>query len=277
MRVEKSYKNEALAISIGFHALLLLILFLFVLKPMDPPLGELGGGVDLNYGEVDAGTGDPNNLNPSDPNSGQENLVPLEVAPEEPTEPTSSETEIPVSDNKDAIPVPVDKPKDDKVKPVDTKTDKTKPVDKPSEPTVDKKTLFPGKNNKPSGDDKNKPGDPGNPLGKDGKKVIGNPGYGDDPNGTGGISFGEGLGGWRFKDNPIPKNLPEERGSIVFYIKVNDDGLIISAKVLQNNGVSVSSAEMCRVSILKMPLERINDGNVPPFSEGPVTVQLKAE
>jgi hypothetical protein len=66
---EKNNSIKALLLSIGIHALLLLILFLMVFKNPDPPLFADNAGVEVNFGFSDEGTGDVQPLTETNPTS----------------------------------------------------------------------------------------------------------------------------------------------------------------------------------------------------------------
>ena len=91
MTTENQNKATALILTIFFHTILLVFLFLFILKTPLPPFGG-GQGVVLNLGFVDEGTGEVQTFNqPNDSPvqvenkpSEQEVVEPDQVKQEEP-------------------------------------------------------------------------------------------------------------------------------------------------------------------------------------------------
>src|SRR5436190_5418730 len=74
--MERSYRLHGFIVSLLIHAGLLLLFFFFYLTTPNPPLSSfLGVGIELNFGEMDAGTGDPSNMLPTNPELNDENLV----------------------------------------------------------------------------------------------------------------------------------------------------------------------------------------------------------
>jgi len=210
---EQKSRIAAIAGTIMFHALLLLCLLLLALHtPLPLPAEE---GVEVNLGYSEDGMGD---LQPEVPA-----LSPAAAPP-----PSQAKTDDQyVTENTEEAPV---------IEKIKKKTEKTntapvtKPtttVEKPKEPTVNQKALYPGKSTKTSeGGNQGitgKPGDQGKENG-----TPGSPNY--DGNGGKGNGISYDLGG-RGARGSLPKpvyNSPEQ-GKIVVSIKVNRQGQVTYA------------------------------------------------
>src|SRR5580658_373513 len=87
---EQSFRNKktgkAVAATILFHAILLLILVFTILHEPNPPLEELSGGTTVNFGTDDAGMGNeqPFTYNPGTPaaSASASQAAPVETAPD---------------------------------------------------------------------------------------------------------------------------------------------------------------------------------------------------
>lgn len=171
--IEQSNKLRSFLFTVMLHAaLLLLLLFIYISGP-NPPLSELelgGGGVELNYGVEDVGTGDPTNLDPSSPEKVQEAALVAAVI-EDPEEFITGDEE--------SIVLPVEekeKKKDIVKKKEEVKAPETKEV-VPVQKADNKFTM--NKSTDKSGEDKGKAGDPGKQEGTvDGRSLMGTPGKG---------------------------------------------------------------------------------------------------
>jgi len=209
---EKKSRIAAIAGTILFHGLVLLSLLLLALRTPLPLPGE--EGVEVNLGYSDQGMGD---MQPE---------VPAEAPSAVPSPDKPSDDDQLVTEKTEEAPV---------IEKVKKKTEKTNPtpitkptpvVEKPKEPTVNQKALYPGKSTKTTqGGNQGitgQPGDQGNPNG-----TPGSPNY----EGTGGkgngISYD--LGGRGARNLPKPVYNSPEQGKIVVSIKVNRAGQVTYA------------------------------------------------
>jgi TonB family protein len=213
---EKKDKGIAVAGTILFHALAVLILFLMAFRTPLPLPGEEGVEVDL--GMMDQGMG---NIQPEKP------AIPMAAQPQQQT--NKNEEDI-VTQNDNEAPA-IEKPKN-------TKPKQEKPAEEPK-PTVNQRALFKGNNNPQSGGSEGitgQPGDQGNPNGLAGiKKYDGQGGKG---NGT-----GYDLGGRGAKSLHRPNDDFSEEGIVVVDIWVNRQGKVTRAEVA-TKGTTVINSDM---------------------------------
>lgn len=207
---ERKSRIAALAGTLVFHALLLVaLLFLAFHTPLPLPGEE---GVEVNLGYSDDGMGD---IQPEVPA-----LAP-NAAP--PPSQTKADEEL-VTENTEEAPA-IDKNKKKTVKPAPV-TKPTPVVEKPKEPTVNQKALYPGKSTKTSAGGNEgitgKPGDQGKENG-----TPGSPNYTGSGGKGNGISFD--LGGRGSRSLPKPTYNSPEQGKIVVSIKVNREGKVTYA------------------------------------------------
>ncbi len=123
-----------------------------------------------------------------------------------------------------------------------------------------------GNNN---GDNKSGVGDKGNPNGTiDGKSMYGTPGKG------GAGSSISGFSGWKRGKLNLPNDNSDETGKIVFKVKVDDQGNVISINAIEKT-VSPSVVEFYKNQIYKKMNSILDsDGNAPPVSEGTITINI---
>ncbi len=253
---EQSFKNRksgiAAFVTIALHALIFLFLLWMILTPPNPPYTDSAGGVTVNFGTSETGTGDvqPMTLTPI-----QADFTPAASAPSQQPEAikenvvTQDLEDAPVVENNTNGNVSSSVPsRDKKPKPAETTPNKTNhstnntsnthntsPVPVPEEPKADPNAMFHkganGNPNKSKGDgtgggqgDQGKPnGDPNSKsyLDSEGGKGSG-PGKGDL---RGGIS----LKGRKSASLPPPK-FCQEKGNVIIDITVDRGGNVIDAK-----------------------------------------------
>jgi len=209
---EQKSRIAAIAGTIMFHALLLLALLLLALRtPLPLPSEE---GVEVNLGYSDDGMGD---LQPEIPAMAPSAAPPPSQAKADDRYVTENNEEVPAIEKtkkktEKASPTPVTKP--------------TPATEKPKEPTVNQKALYPGKSTKTAtGGNQGitgKPGDQGKPDG-----TPGSPNY--EGNGGKGNGISYDLGGRGARSLPKPTYNSPEQGRIVVSIKVNRQGQVTYA------------------------------------------------
>jgi periplasmic protein TonB len=254
---EEKNRRNGMIMSIAIHAILLLILFFIIVwRAPNPPLPVYG--VELNYGVDNEGSGDIQSTSTANTETNEEDSKPgePESQPTPPTE-TAKETqeevvtttqESIVESTKETIKTPVVEKVKEPVKEVKEPTKEVKEVKETGnsgkDGTKDTKT---GNNN---GDDKDKVGDKGDPKGTiDGRSLYGTPGGG----GGGGASIN--MAGWQWDKIPKPKDESTESGRIVFQIKIDDSGEIISVipieKTVSNAIVKFYQTEVEKLTFTK--------------------------
>ena len=240
---EKKDKGIAVAGTILFHALAVLILFLMAFRTPLPLPGEEGVEVDL--GMMDQGMG---NIQPEKP------AIPMAAQPQQ----TNKNEEDIVTQNDDEAPA-IEKPKN-------TKPKQEKPAEEPK-PTVNQRALFKGNNNPQSGGSEGitgQPGDQGNPNGLAGiKKYDGQGGKG---NGT-----GYDLGGRGAKSLHRPNDDFSEEGIVVVDIWVNRQGKVTRAEVATKGTTVINSDMRQKATQAALRSSFAADPNAPEEQHGTIT------
>lgn len=241
---EKKDKGIAVAGTILFHALAVLILFLMAFRTPLPLPGEEGVEVDL--GMMDQGMG---NIQP------EKSAIPMAAQPQQQT--NKNEEDI-VTQNDDEAPA-IEKPKN-------TKPKQEKPAEEPK-PTVNQRALFKGNNNPQSGGSEGitgQPGDQGNPNGLAGiKKYDGQGGKG---NGT-----GYDLGGRGAKSLHRPNDDFSEEGIVVVDIWVNRQGKVTRAEVATKGTTVINSDMRQKATQAALRSSFAADPNAPEEQHGTIT------
>ena len=230
-------------ITIALHALILLFLVWMILTPPDPPYTDSAGGVTVNFGTSETGSGDvqPMTLTPIEADFSPASASASQPAAANEEVVTQDLEEAPVMENKKTEtkkPKPAEHPTAVKTNTPNTTPAVTKqpaPVVAPPEPKPDPNALFhkgaSGNPNNSKGDgntggngDQGKPdGDPNSKsyLDSEGGKGTG-PGKGDL---RGGIS----LKGRKSTSLPPPK-FCNEKGNVIIDITVDRNGNVVDAK-----------------------------------------------
>lgn len=284
---EKKNKRTGMIVSGGIHAALL-ILFFFILawRAPNPPHPEYG--IEINFGLDNVGSGETPQPTPPNNNKTVEDAKPEPKAAEEVVEEEKVIEEIPV-----VTPPPVREVVEAKAiespdveekqpeKPVKEQPKPVKEVVKPTpEATVEKKTsekvsATDGADGKAGeskeaaasndGDNKDKVGDKGDPKGSlDSRALYGTPGGGD-----GGSSLS--MTGWTWDFKPNPKESSNETGRIIFEVKIDDYGDILTIKTLEST-VSPSVERVYRQEVQKLTFSKLSSNATPaPTSTGTIT------
>ncbi len=277
MSAEQENKNmrKGIFISVGIHAFLLLIMFfLLAWSAPDPPIPEYG--IEMNFGTTDVGSGD---VQPKTPPMEAEEIAEEEAEPaaepEEEVEEVVEETPVEAVTQPIESPVVEKKPEkkpEPKPKKITPKKEVKKPVEKPK-PKPKVKNTYPGKgksdgNPSKSGDgDDNKAGDKGDPKGSlDSKSLYGS-------GGKGGSSLD--LAGWKWDRLPRPNDTSDESGRIVFEIKVDDQGEVVSVRTIEKT-VSPAVERIYKAEVERLTFTRTSGGQAAAISTGRITFILKA-
>ncbi len=277
-------------VTIAVHALILLILLFIYITPPNPPFADNEGGMTVNYGTSDVGTGDQQ----------QFTAVPVTVqqvakaAESQPTPSTSQEDletqnteDAPVVETKKDIKKPKEKPNPDalvkpQIKPVANSTPQ------PVKPQVDKNALFSpgalGKPNKSKGDGEGHgPGDQGDPNGDPNSKNyhgggtgtgtgVGNgPGHGLDGVGDKNVS----LRGRHIKAKPKFSYDCDARGKVVMAIKVSKTGRVTSADFSQSGSTTADECLINRARQLALEYTFDENSTAADLQVGSITFSFK--
>ena len=288
---ENRNRKVSMMISLGIHGLLLII-FLFILawKAPDPPLPEYG--IELNFGTSQVGTGPTQS--PVPPN---ENLSEEASAPEAPSEPVVEETEE-ASENVEELTEPVE----ESAEPIENIQDSPDVIPEAEsiapepeapetqEPVAEETQPQPTRNETPTtpdngaageegdseeaqasnqGDNLDEVGDEGDPQGSlDARALYGNPG------GGGGSSLE--MSGWMWDFKPNPQDDSSETGRLVFEVKIDDQGEILSVRRLEST-VSPAVEKIYRQEVEQLTFSKTSDNaQTAPISTGQITFVIRS-
>ncbi|MDX5346427.1 MAG: hypothetical protein LPJ89_09655 [Hymenobacteraceae bacterium] len=257
---EEKNKRKAMVVSLVVHALLLLLLiFIIAWKPQIPPPPEYG--IELNFGMDATGSGDIESKAPASKEPSTEDSKPAPTAPETPVEPQPQQQPQQAVQQEKVVTTPVESPVTVK------EVEKTKPTPEPKEEVKKpvERAMYPGKtdgtgsgktgtSDKPAGssegDDKDAAGNKGDPRGVD-KRGL----YSGNPGGGGGSLN---MPGWRFDNEPRPKDTSNESGKIVLKVKIDPDGQVETVDIIEYN-VSYQVAKLYRDEVFRRAtFERTN-------------------
>jgi len=290
VKEEEKNRKMGLVITGAFH-LLLLMAFLFIIawREPDPPIPEYG--IELNFGMDDVGTGNVQPETTVQPTPTEEEAAPEETPEEtseevveevEPTEEVAeTATETPqTTDNTQKSPDVVEQtPKVEKEVVKEEKKEEQKPAaqkveeketEKPSDGASGKEGESKEAQNANQGDNLDKEGDKGDEQGTlDSRALYGESG------GGGGSSLQ--MTGWTWDFKPKPNDTSNENGRIVFEIKIDDQGEIISVRTIERS-VSPAIEKVYRSEVEKLTFSKTSDNSLPaPISTGKITFVIKSK
>lgn len=261
---DRKHSIISYSVTIVVHALILFLLWCFVIMPPNPPLGEAGGSGSL--------------ISLGFENMGGPDIVPVDVTPTPPQptpEQTTEENRTLTQDNEDAptIENKVEK-KETVVKKAAKKTEK--PVKET--PKIDKRSLFTKKNNSGTSSGSGSgaiPGNEGRPDGDQNGRPDGNGKNGNGGNGEGfgtgnGVGNGNGDGvadyelkGRSLQRKPNVNDNSRETGKVVVAITVDRNGKVIKAVPGQKGTTTLSP------HLLDLSKQGAMDAHFSPKSDGP--------
>lgn len=258
----KQERNGILISSLIHGALLLLVFFVVIFKPTDPAIESMGGE-GVNFGFDADGMGDVNSLDPVSFNEPQTEQVENTEASEPVSE--SDQDFSSVNTNETAETVVPDKTTEASPK---KPTQSVTPVQSPN-------NKYPTSNTGDGGG--NKPGNQGDPNGAlNNQNRMGNPG-----NGTGnGIGDGNGskleMNGWHWESIPKVNDASEESGKIVFKVTVDEDGEIVSIKLIEKQVSDAAVVKKYEDAVRKISFVKNRDNsNVQQSSTGIITFIIR--
>lgn len=251
---ERKSKIAAIAGTILFHALMLVVLLLLAFHTPLPLPGE--EGVEVNLGYSDNGMGD---IQPEQPAESPQAAAKASQ--------NQADDQLVTENNEEAPAIVKKKVEKPKTKPV---TKRIPVVETPELPTVNQKAMYPGKSTKTSAGGNQgvtgKPGDQGSPNGTPGSpNYVGNGGKGN------GISFN--LGGRGSLSLPKPNYNSPEQGKIVVTIIVNREGKVIyaSAGAKGTNISEINLRQQAESAARKTLFEPDTDRNHSDEQKGTIT------
>jgi len=279
---ERKNRRVGMIVSLTVHTLVLLIFaFLMAWREPNPPLPEYG--IELNFGIDDAGTGEVQPQTPVTPSENVEESKPKELQ-EEVVEKS------PPAENSEAEKSEVfDDPESQDIINEDEKVEEKPPVEENEINTTEESNESP-ETNQPveekeedgglgevekidelsaanQGDKTDETGDQGMEDGDIDERAL----YGK-PGGGGGPSLE--LTGWKWDFRPDPKDTSDEEGRIVFEIKIDDQGEIISIKTLEKT-VSPTVEKIYKTEVEKLTFSKTNNLPPAPVSTGKITFIIR--
>lgn len=264
---ERKQERSGILISAIIHgALLILVLFITVFNQPEPPLEGMGG-VDLNFGFDDQGMGDNNSMDPVAADAAQTEASTENTQAAEPDNTLNEELDA-LSTNETSENIIPEK-QTTKSDPVKQQPDKQTQTN--SQQTSNKQNTY----NTGDGVTGQK-GNQGNPQGTlDAKNYYGQPGSGN----GGGSGDGNGssleMNGWHWLKKPKVDDASNETGKIVFKIKVDEDGNLVSVVPIEKQ-VSDAVVKKYEEAIWKTEFEKNRDNsNSQPFSTGSITFIIR--
>jgi len=305
--VEKKNRRIGIGVSIGFHGLILFLFFLIMAwREPDPPVPEYG--IELNFGLDDVGAG---NIQPEEPAAAspaaEEQITEEEELIDEPAENIPAE-ETPVQQDQTVQEEAIlqDSEMEDSPDIIEPANTQTEPVDEPEkveeiaeeqnvEPEVEDKiveeqvvarndnvteTIENGQGTAEDqageaetashGDNADVTGDEGDPQGTLDSRAL----YG--TYGGGGGPLLE-LTGWIWDFEPDPDDTSNENGRIVFEIKIDDMGEIISVRTLETT-VSPAVERIYKTEVESLTFSPVSTNTMPAaVSTGKITFIIRSK
>ncbi len=290
MSPEEGKKNRRIgwAVSLGIHAVLLLFFFLFMAwREPDPPVPEYG--IELNFGLEEYGSGEsqpdepatiPDQTEsevtqPEETETLEEELAPETLEEEVLQEEVEEVSEIQDLESPDVIepPIATDEPSEPEMdtEEAPSRDRAEEPEDSPATEPVQgvSDDLLEAERSASHGDDQAVTGDKGDPEGSlDSRALYGSQG------GGGGPMLD--LSGWIWDFEPAPDDTSNENGKIVFEIKIDDRGEIISVRTLEKS-VSPEVERIYRQEVEALTFSPVSSNTIPaPVSTGKITFIIRS-
>jgi outer membrane biosynthesis protein TonB len=284
---EKKNKRVAAFTTLVINGLLLvLLLFVAAWRAPDPPNPEFG--IELNFGLDTQGGGDVQPEEPAGSEQPEQEIIEEETPQPQEEAPATVETKPAEQEvtSKAESPVVVKEVKEtpkEPVKEIKKEAKKTEPIKTEEKPKEDAKAVYKPKAESDTktttdktgkeashGDDPGKTGDKGNPEGSLDAKAL----YGKQGGGDGGASSLD-LAGWNWDAIPKPDVPNNESGRLVFEIKVDENGEIISIRTVERS-VSLEAEKICRAEVEKLTFSKTGS-NVPSVSTGRITFVVRSK
>ncbi len=263
IHTERKNKAKALAGTLVFHGLILLVFFLVVFHNPEPPMFSDTAGVEVNFGLSDEGMGE---VQPEPASADAAASKAMEQAQKrQESEPQKEEKlltqdveEAPVVNTTEKAKKEKKKPEVVKPAPVVKETPKEQKKEvkaEPKKPDVNPNALYKGKSKSGNEGETGKPGDQGIREGSlyakkhgdqtgSGDHGTGDGQYGDGGNGNGkGVSFS--LAGRKLFKAPKINDTSQETGKVVVDITVDKYGTVTNANP-GARGSTTSSANLYR-------------------------------
>jgi len=260
---DRQHERKGILFALFFHGVLLLLFFFWiVLKKSNNEAGAGMAGTPINFGFSDMGSGDNNSM---DEVATQADQTPQETQP--PAEASIDDANLTTTD-----PAAETVVNETKKPSLTTTTTPTKPT-QPTTQTTTNTNAQTGTTTRPGvkeGDGvTGKPGNQGNPNGTlDSKNYYGTPGDGGN-GGSGSLN----MDGWHLESNPKVENPAQKVGNVVFTVKIDVSGEVISVVVKNNTIGDAALVKKCEYEI-RNKIEFVknkNNGSAAETSTGEIT------
>lgn len=266
---ERKHNLIGLAISLLFHVLVLyLFFFAMAWERQDPPPFEGGYSIGVNLGNSDEGFGEvqteeaPGEKTPAEASQ----TPPAEAEPQQPGPAPASQGENLITSNQGEETSL--KPAPEPVRPAPVSPVTPPPAPAPAKPSVNQNSLYnPGGGGSSEGNDPGKTGDKGKAGGTlDNRGIYSG-------SGTGGGNLD--MPGWQWDSPPVVRDESEEKGRIVFQVKIDENGEVISVQVLEKN-VSPALVRKYQKEVETLTFSRRAGGNSGSGATGKITFNIKS-
>ena len=280
-QLAKKNNYRGIAISVGIHVIILLLfLWVTVWKEPYPPHPEYG--IELNLGNVQTGSGNEEAgaevvneevVEETEVTEATEESQESEVVEETQAESEAIEPAEEAITQDDGIVEQEDKPAEkqntqtEEQKETSKETTETKKEEVKEPPKPNPNALFPGKNNS-QGETNTEKGDQGVKDGSvDAEAMMG-------PQGGGNGSKLE-MAGWAWDSPPRPKDTSDQNGKIVFEIKVDNNGEVISVRVIERT-VSSDVAQVYQDEVSRLTFYKTSGGTTLSSYTGRITFIIRS-
>ena len=271
---ETRHKRIGWIITILLHLCLLILLWWYKVWPFDPPMESLYG-IQVNFGTSQTGTGEVQNA-PTEARPESQATEPAQSSEaeqveetESPSEPTETyETETPVTNTTEQQ-VTGETDEAETVTEEETTEEQTETSETSETGESESETEETSSEQSTEGNDLFE-GDKGSKEGDINESDI----YEGSSTGEGG--FNSQISGWAPDRIPRPEDESSESGKIVFKVKIDQDGEIVSVNILESS-VSSRVALIYQREVEKLSFHTTsNNPNPAPFSTGTVSFIIKA-
>ena len=300
--IEKRNQRIGWGVSIGIHALFLIFFILIMAwREPDPPVPEYG--IELNFGIDASGSGDIQPTQPTNVPAEQESepeqqesetiqpdVEPLDAELKEDSPPQQIQEEEIIEEQRyeqpaetqpeespDVVQPPVTPPqvtekevqKIEEVKQEPQVTGESE-TNQARESTGTTEEVLDDQSSASQGDDADMEGDKGDPEGTLDSRAL----YGSQGGGGGPLLE---LSGWTWDFEPDPRDTSNENGKIVFEIKIDDRGEIISVRTLEKT-VNPDIERIYKQEVESLTFSPISSNTRPaPVSTGKITFIIRSK
>lgn len=267
---KKEQRNSYIGTVVTTLLLLLVCFWLVVWSPPDPPIPQYG--IEVNFGTSDDGSGQNQSRTPPSNDQSLDQARPQPVTPNPATQPVIEPVRTPVPTAPtpaSEVKAPVQAVTDEAKEAVVAQQPKASETPKAATPSSQSDQGTADKNPKSGQGETGKPGDQGKTTGSvDADALLG-------AGGKGGASLE--MTGWKWDGEPKVNDPTNEVGKIVFEIKIDDAGEVLSVRVVYRD-VSRTTADYYERAIRQLTFSPTNtNAAVSPVTTGRITFLITAK